>query len=126
MKTTKITDDQIKDLKISSLPTRPTAPTSYGGLGYSSAQMKAIFDALPLFIIERFNSLLDDLASVGADSASASIPTGIKEGHTLAALFADVKNGNLASYLSVGGSSLLTAITDMSERLDRLEEVANG
>ena len=126
MKTTKITEDQIKDLKISSLPTRPTAPTSYGGLGYSSAQMKAIFDALPLFIIERFNSLLDDLASVGAGSASASIPTGIKEGHTLAALFADVKNGNLASYLSVGGSSLLTAITDMSERLDRLEEVANG
>ena len=126
MKTTKITEDQIKDLKISSLPTRPTAPTSYGGLGYSSAQMKAIFDALPLFIIERFNSLLDDLASVGTGSASESIPTGIKEGHTLAALFADVKNGNLASYLSVGGSSLLTAITDMSERLDRLEEVANG
>lgn len=125
MKTTKITEDQIKDLKISSLPTRPTAPTSYGGLGYSAAQMKAIFDALPLFIIERFNSLLDDLASVGADSASASIPTGIKEGHTLATLFADVKNGNLASYLSVGAHSLLVELSEMKERIRRLEEVVD-
>ena len=123
MKTTKITEDQIKDLRISSLPTRPTAPTSYGGLGYSSAQMKAIFDALPLFIIERFNSLLDDLASVGTGSASASIPTGIKEGHTLAALFADVKNGNLASYLSVGTRSLLVDLSEIKERIHRLEEV---
>ena len=124
MNTTKITEDQIKDLRISSLPTRPTAPTSYGGLGYSSAQMKAIFDALPLFIIERFNSLLDDIAAEGAGSVSESIMTGIREGHTLSELFSDMKNGNLAAYLSVGEHSLLTALALIGERLDRLEEAA--
>ena len=43
--------DEYEHLKISSLPANPTAGVSYGGLGYNSNQMKAAFDALPLFII---------------------------------------------------------------------------
>ena len=123
MNTTKITEDQISHLKVASLPTRPTAPTSYGGLGYSAAQMKAVFDALPLFIIERLNALIDDICTEGDGSVSESIPTGIRDGHSLAELFADIKNGNLASYLSTGSCSLLTALADIKERIHRLEEV---
>ena len=61
MKATKIFDSEIESLKISSLPTRPTAPTAFGGKGYTSAEMKAAFDMLPLFIISHFNDLVDDV-----------------------------------------------------------------
>ena len=50
MKTTKILDSEIANLKISSLPSRPTAPTAFGGNGYSAKEMKEFFDKLPLFI----------------------------------------------------------------------------
>ena len=61
MNTQKITDSEISELKISSLPSRPTAPPSFGGRGYTAKEMKEAFDRLPLFIIERLNSLIDDV-----------------------------------------------------------------
>ena len=106
MNTTKILESEIKDLKISSLPSRPTAPTAFGGKGYTSAQMKSAFDRLPLFIIERLNSLIDDACSIGEGSLSASIPTGIIDGHTLGDIFNDIMNGSLAGYLHLGGKTL--------------------
>lgn len=106
MNTKKIIADDIEDLRVSSLPSRPTAPTSFGGRGYTASQMKAAFDRLPLFIIERFNSLIDDVGTEGDGSLAADIPTGISEGHTLAALFADVLSGEMAKYLSLGEKSV--------------------
>ena len=44
MKATKITDNEISDKLISSLPSRPTAPASFGGRGFSANEMKAAFD----------------------------------------------------------------------------------
>ena len=55
-------------------------------------------------------SILDDVEALGEGSLTASIPTGIAEEHTLADLFSDVKNGNLASYLTVGEESLYSII----------------
>ena len=46
---------------MSSLPTRPTAPSAFGGSGYTATEMKAAFDRLPLKIIERFNLLLSEI-----------------------------------------------------------------
>ena len=63
MTTNKITDSEIESLKVGSLPTRPTAPTAFGGRGYTATEMKAAFDKLPLKIIEEFNALIDDIAS---------------------------------------------------------------
>ena len=63
MTTNKITDTEIESLKVGSLPTRPTAPTAFGGRGYTATEMKAAFDKLPLKIIEEFNALLDDIAT---------------------------------------------------------------
>jgi hypothetical protein len=69
--------------------------------------MKAAFDKLPLFIAARFNALLDDLAADDENSLAAEIPTGIKEGHNLRRLFADVTSGEFAEYLDLDGVTLL-------------------
>ena len=106
MTTKKITESEISELKVSSLPTRPTAPTAYGGRGYTASEMKAAFDRLPLFIAARFNALLDDLFSDDESSAAAAMPTGIKDGHTLRALFSDITSGALAEYLDLDGETL--------------------
>lgn len=64
MNTNNITDSEIEELKVSNLPTRPTAPEYYGGANYTAKEMKMAFDRLPLFIIERLNSLIDDVAAL--------------------------------------------------------------
>ena len=74
--------------------------------------MKEAFDRLPLYIVERFNSLIEDILSLGDDSLIASIPTGIEEGHTLCDLIEDIKSGHLAEYLSIGENSLVGFATD--------------
>lgn len=61
MKTQKISDSEIESLKIASLPTRPTAPTAFGGKGYTAIEMKQAFDKLPLRIIREFNSLISEI-----------------------------------------------------------------
>ena len=114
MNTTKILETEIEDLKISSLPARPTAPSAFGGRGYTAKDMKAAFDRLPLFIIERFNSLLDDVTETGDGSLAADIPTGISDAHTLRDLFSDVLTGAFAAYLSLGDESL----SELRERLE--------
>ena len=106
MNSKKILEGDISELKVSSLPTRPTAPSSHGGLGFTATDMKEAFDKLPLFIIERLNTLLDDIAAEPDESVAAEIKTGISDGHTLKKLFLDILSGSFASYLSVGGESL--------------------
>ena len=113
MNATRITDEEIAGMTVSSLPTRPTSPTAFGGKGYTSAEMKAAFDRLPLLLVERYNSLLDDIESLGEGSLAESIPTGINEGHSLGDLFSDVESGNLASYIKVGKESLHSVIAKL-------------
>ena len=114
MKATKITGAEIAPLKIASLPSRPTAPTSFGGKGYSASEMKAAFDKLPLFIIDRLNLLLDDITS---GDVLGSIPTGSNDTHTVADLIADVKNGQMAAYLDVLGAPLTEVVISLRESL---------
>lgn len=121
MKTKRIEDCEIENLRISSLPTRPTAPKSLGGVGYTSKEMRAAFDKLPLFIIERFNTLLEDVADQGDDSLAASIPTGIRENHTLRDFFLDIKSGELASYLTILDDSLFAVLADMRVDIDEIK-----
>lgn len=122
MNTKKITESEINPLKISGLPTRPTAPSAFGGKGYTPSEMKRAFDLLPLFIIERLNSLIDDIELDGEGGISSSIKTGIYDGHTLEKLFADILSGEAASYLSVSGQSLFDALAALEERINTLAE----
>ena len=119
MKTTKIKDDEIKDLKVASLPTRPTADTAFGGKGFGASDMKAAFDKLPLFIIERFNSLFEDIFE--GEGIKEQIFTGIEPSHTLSELFSDIISGAFAAYLTVGEKTLTEYITNLEQRILRLE-----
>lgn len=81
----KITDSEISERRIASLPTRPNAPTAFGGRGYSAAEMKEAFDRLPLLIAERLNALLDDITN---GSLAASLKVGDYTLEELSALLA--------------------------------------
>ena len=121
MKAKKIFDADIRDILIASLPTHPTAPRSLGGRGYGASEMKEAFDRLPLCIIEHYNKLLDDATALGEESLAAAMPTGIRDGHTLYTLFEDVRTGELATYFSILGKSLLSHLISIYAELDRLK-----
>ena len=125
MNTTKILESEVESLKISSLPNRPTAEKKYGGAGLSAQEMKASFDKLPIFIAERLNSLIDDIESEGDGKISESIKTGLDSGHCLSDFFADIKNGNLASYMALGDSTLVEKIYEMNAAIDAIKEQLN-
>ena len=118
----KISEEKAKELCVSSLPTRPTAPTSYGGAGFSTAEMKNAFDALTLYVIEKYNQLVDAIRTVGDGSLASEVLTGISDGHTLEKLFSDVQNGDFASYLAVGERTLATEIAEIRTVLDQVKE----
>ena len=126
MNAKKIKEGEIADLKISSLPTRPCAPSAFGGRGYTSVEMKAAFDKLPLFIVERYNSLIDDIGAEGEDSVAAEIRTGISEGHTLLDLFSDLKDGSAAGYITVLGESLAEWMARIAAEIEELRRMAGG
>lgn len=121
MKAKKIFNSDIEHILISSLPTHPTAPRSLGGRGYSASEMKGAFDKLPLHIIDCYNALIDDIRSFGEGSMAASVPTGIKEGHTLHDLFEDVRSGEIAAYLGILGKSLLSHLITIYAEIDMLK-----
>ena len=123
MTTKAIQNSEIEALKISSLPSCPTANPDYGGLGYSSSQMKAAFDALPLFIIERFNTLIADITAHPPASICSAIKTGIRKNwnHTLANFFEDLETGELASYLMIGEKNLATEIARLKSEIAEIK-----
>ena len=121
MKAKKISTSEISELKIASLPTRPTAPKSMGGKGYGAQEMKEAFDKLPLFIIERFNALIDDVSSTGEDSLANAIKTNIRDSHTLSDLFKDIASGELISYLFINGESLECIIAEIKSELAEIK-----
>lgn len=125
MKAKQIYSRDIADILISSLPSRPTAPTSLGGKGYGATQMKEAFDKLPLYIVERYNELISDIGEIGEDSLAAAIPTGIREGHTLASLFLDVADGGIAGYLTFLGKSLSEHILTLYNEIDALKRIVD-
>lgn len=120
MRSKKITEPEIESLKVSSLPTRPTAPAAFGGKGYTADELKAAFDALPLYIVEKFNSLIDDLTAEGEDGILANILTGIKSGHTLSNMISDIKSGDFISYVAIGNSSLGEYLAKMKTDIDKV------
>lgn len=121
MKAKKIYNSDIEGLLISSLPTRPTLSYSRGGAGYSASDMKAAFDKLPLLIIEKYNNLIDDVHALGDGSLASDIPTGIKDGHTLGALFEDLASGELATYFNFLGKSLFAHVLTLWTEIDSLK-----
>ena len=116
----KINNSDYKNLLISNLPTRPNAsPSNFGGGGLSANQMKKAYDATPLFIIGRFNDLIDYINGTGdarlADDIlnaikgvlASKVETDIEGIATLSDLFASVESGDLVKAIRVSdGKSL--------------------
>ncbi len=119
MKATTITDAEISDKLVASLPTRPTAPTSFGGRGFSAKEMKEAFDALPLLIKDRLNLLLENISAEGEDSIAYSIRTGMGVGYTLADLCRDLKSGAFLNTVYIDGESLSSLLRRIKAYLGR-------
>ena len=120
MLTTKITESEIQPISIASLPTRPTAPTAFGGKGYSSVQMKECFDKLPRLIIERLNLLIGELQSGLIQNAALALETGIAEGFTLADFLREFSSGELAMRFPIdeGGKRLGEILPELIEKVN--------
>ena len=108
----KITKTEAATLGVSSLPNRPSAPTLYNGEAMTASELRAAFDRLPLLVAERLNALIDSAGlyaeEEAKDTLASLIATGIMEGHSLSDLFAEIKSGDLARYLSVDGERALS------------------
>ena len=122
MKAKAVTEAEMAPLRVSSLPTRPTAPAAFGGKGYTAKEMKEAFDRLPELAIERINDLIDD---VGSGELAKSLATGITVAPTLAKLLSDLESGSLASYMGVFGTTLAAYLSKMREDVDEIKEALN-
>ena len=117
----KITQEKVQELCVASLPTRPNAPANLGGGGLSSTEIKNAFDALTLYVIEKYNALIDAIGSVGEGSLASKVKTGISEEHTLENMFEDLKTGDFASYLMVGENTLAAEIAKIYVSLNQIK-----
>ena len=122
----KITQRELLENGVRSLPNRPSTPSLYSGQSMSAADLKAAFDRLPTLIAERFNDLLFATGLFDEndpkDMLSELIATGLFPEHSLSQFFEDVTSGALALYLKADGkSSLAEAITALREDLARLD-----
>jgi hypothetical protein len=122
MQSKKITDTEVRSLKVSSLPTRPTAPAAFGGSGYSANEMKAAFDRFPEFLLEKLNLLIDDLTKEGDESYVGNFKTGITSTHTLKKLMKEIVNGTMANYLTVNGRPLIDNINMINAEIEMLKK----
>ncbi|MBE6655971.1 MAG: hypothetical protein E7609_03740 [Ruminococcaceae bacterium] len=115
----KITDTEILENGVKSLPTRPSTPSVYSGKILSAEELKAAFDNLPILIARRFNALLESTGLFDdgdpKESFAELIATELSASHSLKNFFEDVKNGNLALYLTANteGGSLADVLAEL-------------
>lgn len=120
MKTTKLNDTEISESSVASLPTRPNAPYAFGGNGLTADALKAAFDALPLLIAERLNSLIDDIKGENGGSIADTLKTGLNPGHTFSNLMEDVTGGQFITYLQAPSGSVCTYLLSLRADIDRI------
>ena len=119
MNTKKITDAEMAPLRVASLPTRPTASSSFGGGGYTSNRLKAEFDKLPELIAARLNSLIED---INDGSLTEARPTGVDSPSTLGEFFAAMESGELCELICLDGKSLKVYLEELRRDIDALKK----
>ena len=122
MKSQKITDGDINEKKVASLPTRPTAPAAFGGKGYTATELKEAFDSLPLFLVEKYNELIEDICAENGGTITDRVKTGITDTQTLAEFFLDVINGNLITYLAAPSGTVAQYLLELRSDIDKIAE----
>ena len=126
MSAQKITSAEIEDRLIQNLPTRPNAPTSMGGKGYSAAELKAAFDSLPRLIAERYNELIDDLTSPDGSEIINAVKTGPAETDTLGAFFESIKDGTFLENIMIDGEVLIYYLRSLKSELEELKALVEN
>ena len=119
MKSHTITNEEIEALKVASLPNRPTAPEEYGGHGFTAKEMKAAFDRLPLYLVERFNDLIDDIETESSDSILRSVKLGLGNGMTLYDFLLFFETGQILSIIPFGEENLSYYLVRLRRDIDR-------
>lgn len=103
MFTKTIKESDMEPLCIASLPTRPNAPTSLGGKGFTANEMKKCFDALPRFIAGRLNQLIEELKDGLVEELAGDIDMGLPyTGYSFGTFIEDFGRGTLVNYLHLG------------------------
>lgn len=105
MEIKKITEDEVHALWVQRLSDTPNRATRFGGEGLSAAEVKAVYDALPLCLVARYNALVDALA---AGEFSGTLP--LYGQKTLADLPSEITGGGLAEQLIVNGGRTLVEL----------------
>lgn len=121
-----IQDSEVRALKVSSLPTRPTAKEAFGGSGYNAEEMKAAFDKFPEFILEKLNLLIKDLSEIGEKSYIGTFKTGTFENLTLQNLIDSIPSGKFAELLRFNGKSLAEWISWFEREITDLKFSGGG
>ena len=101
----KITEEEVRSLWVQRLSDTPNRQGKFGTMGLSAAEMKAAYDALPLRLVEAYNTLVDAIEG-GEVAEFITSP----EGKTLAELLGGVTSGAFAALLTVDGERTLTAL----------------
>ena len=117
MKADIISENEMAPLTVASLPTRPTAPSAFGGRGYTASEMKGAFDKLPRLIVSRLNTLISDIKDGGI---CEDIPTGSPNLATLSEIFEGIESGSLAAAIKVFDTSLTLFLAQLRRDVDSL------
>ena len=134
MQISKLTESEMSAQGVASLPTRPNGDYADGGETLTAAALKDRFDRLPKYVAARLNALIDALNTSPSDDSDGAIASailtglfpGVDDTHSLSDLFDDVKNGDLAGYLSVGGSSLSSSLAGKEDTLQIVSSSASS
>lgn len=123
-----ITQEQVNASTVTkNMPDRPSQTSVYGQRGMTPYEIKAIYDKLPLLIVEYYNGLVESIPGVSGGvlqegSLAGKMLTGISPGHSLKDLLGDIRSGLFPTYLTVEGDSTLA---DFCERItDRMTVVS--
>ena len=119
MKAKTIKNEEIEALKVASLPNRPTAPEEYGGVGFSAREMKEAFDRLPLYLLERYNELIDDISAEGEDSVAHAIKIGLGESVSLRDFIDWFSSGKILAFIPVADGNLAYYLANLRKDIDR-------
>ena len=112
----KITEEEVRSLWVQRLSDTPNRQGKFGTMGLSAAEMKAVYDALPLRLVAAYNALVEHIESGAFGDFIAS-----DEGLTLTEFLNGVRSGALASILSVDGMRTLSALASAFDNHDHNE-----
>lgn len=107
----KITDEEFNNSSISSLATRPNAPTNFGVGGLTSSDLRKRFDGLPALLKEKINTIIDAFGSGAA--ANELYVTLAGKNCTLADLVGMISTGELAWRIKASASESMQDAVDL-------------